>query len=328
MTPRVAVLLPCYNEEAAIATVVAEVRAVLPATRVYVYDNNSTDRTAERARAAGAQVRREDQQGKGHVVRRMFADVDADVYLLTDGDGTYDVSQAPALIARVCDEGLDMISGLRRDTEQAAYRVGHRFGNRWLSTIVSHLFGRRVDDMLSGYRVMSRRFVKSFPVLSTGFEIETELTIHALGLKVPMAEVATVYRARAQDSQSKLRTLRDGMRILRTILLLLKEERPVLFFGSIFAALAASSVALSWPVFVTYMQTGLVPRFPTAILSTGMMLLAFMSLGIGLVLDSVARGRKEAKRMCYLGHAAPGDQAPTATDHAAADRAIDGSPRT
>ena len=305
---RVAVLVPCYNEEAAITPVVEGFRAALPEAVIYVYDNNSQDRTIEVARAAGAVVRGEPLQGKGNVVRRMFADVEADVYVLVDGDDTYDAASAPALIRRLLDERLDMVNAARVTDIRAAYRPGHRFGNVLLTTMVARVFGNRIGDMLSGYRVFSRRFVKSFPALSSGFEIETELTIHALELAMPVAEVATPYKERPEGSISKLRTFRDGFRILGTIIRLIKEERPLSFFTVVFALLALVSTVLAWPVLTTFLSTGLVPRLPTAVLAATTMLLAFLSLACGLILETVTRGRKEIKRMSYL--AIPATAAP------------------
>ena len=304
---RIAVLVPCYNEAAAIARVIAEFHAVLPEATTYVYDNNSTDGTVELARAAGAVVRREAHQGKGHVVRRMFADVDADIYLLVDGDATYDAASARAMIGRLIDDRLDMVVGSRVDSTGTAYRTGHRAGNRILTAFVALVFGRAFTDMLSGYRVLTRRFVKSFPVLSGGFEIETELTIHALDLGLPVAEVATPYRRRPQGSASKLNTWRDGLRILWTIARLYKSERPLPFFAAIGALLATAAIALALPVFATYLREGIVPRLPTAVLSTGLMLLAFLSLTCGLVLSTVTRGRREMKALAYLRQNAPDD---------------------
>jgi glycosyltransferase involved in cell wall biosynthesis len=303
---RVAVLVPCYNEAATIADVVGAFRAALPGSVVYVYDNNSTDNTIEIARAAGAVVRRETHQGKGYVVRRMFADIDADVYVLVDGDATYDAPSARAMIARLVEGPLDMVLGVRVDREQAAYRPGHRAGNRLLTGFVTHIFGQSFTDMLSGYRAFSRRFVKSFPVLSGGFEIETELTIHALELEMPVAEVRTPYYARPEGSASKLNTWRDGFRIVLTILKVYRSERPLALFSAFGIALAAISIGLAIPLFITYLEEGLVPRFPTAILSTGLMLSALLSIACGLILDTVTRGRREAKLLAYLRHGAPG----------------------
>ncbi len=298
--PVIAVLLPCYNEEKAIAQVVRDFRAALPAATVYVYDNKSLDSTRAVAAAAGAVVRSEPNRGKGNVVRRMFADIEADVYVLCDGDDTYDAASAPAMVARLLESQLDSVNGKRITRISEAYRRGHRFGNAMLTSLVAAIFGRQFTDMLTGYRVMSRRFVKSFPGLASGFEIETELNIHALELRMPTTEIETPYRARPEGSSSKLRTYRDGWRILLAIVAIIKEERPLQFFGAIFLLLAAASLALSIPVFITYSQTGLVPRFPTAILATGCMLLGFLSLASGLILDTVTLGRREAKRMRYL----------------------------
>ncbi len=308
--PVIAVLVPCYNEEASIGAVVADFRAALPGAIVHVYDNNSRDRTIEVARAAGAVVRTEPLQGKGNVVRRMFADIEADIYVLVDGDATYDAASAPAMVARLLDHQLDMVNGARRTTIEAAYRPGHRFGNVMLTSIVAQVFGNRIGDMLSGYRVFSRRYVKSFPALSSGFETETELTVHALELRMPIAEVETPYKDRPPGSASKLRTFRDGFRILRTILVLVKEERPLPFFAAMAALMALVSLVLIWPVILTFMATHLVPRLPTAVLATGLMILAFLSLTCGLVLDTVTRGRREMKRMQYLQIAAPGSGRP------------------
>ncbi len=305
---RIAVLLPCYNEEAAIAKVVGNFRAALPEATVFVFDNNSTDRTATVARAAGAEVYPVKHQGKGFVVRRMFTDVEADIYVLADGDATYDAPSSPRMIERLLAERLDMVVGVRVDSEQAAYRTGHRTGNRLLSGFVATVFGPSFHDMLSGYRVFSRRFVKSFPVLSGGFEIETELTVHALELGLAVEEIETPYYARPEGSASKLNTWRDGFRILRTIVKLYRIERPVAFFGGIGIVLAVASVGLAVPLFITYAKTGLVPRLPTAVLSTGLMLLAFLSSAVGWVLDTVTRGRREVKLLAYLGYRAPGEE--------------------
>lgn len=303
--PTIAVLLPCYNEEAAIAQTIAGFRVALPRAAIYVYDNNSRDRTMEVARVAGAIVRSERIQGKGAVVRRMFADVDADIYVMADGDATYDAASAPALVARVLDEQLDMVVGSRIGEATEAYRRGHRFGNALLTGMLARLFGRSFTDILSGYRVFSRRFVKSFPVLSAGFEIETEISVHALELKMPVAEVETPYFARPEGSASKLSTYRDGWRILNTIVTLYRIERPLWFFGAIGALLLALALVLAAPLVVTYSQTGLVPRFPTAILVTGLTILAALNGFAGLILDTVVRGRREMRRLAYLAHCAP-----------------------
>jgi glycosyltransferase involved in cell wall biosynthesis len=302
----IAVLLPCYNEEAAVAQTIAGFRAALPGAAIYVYDNNSSDRTAEVARAAGAIVRCERIQGKGAVVRRMFADIDADVYVMADGDATYDADAAPALIARLFDEQLDMIVGSRISEAELAYRRGHRFGNALLTGMLARLFGRSFTDILSGYRVFSRRFVKSFPSLSAGFEIETEISVHALELKMPCAEIETRYFARPEGSASKLSTYGDGWRILRTIATLYRIERPLLFFGAVGLLLSVMAVVLAVPLAITYMQTGLVPRFPTAILVTGLVILAALNVFAGLILDTVVRGRREIRRLAYLALKSPG----------------------
>ena len=296
----IAVLVPCYNEEAAIGKVVRDFRAALPEAVVYVYDNNSKDRTMEVAREAGAVVRSEPLQGKGNVVRRMFADIEADVYLMVDGDDTYEAAAAHRLIDAMALHGADMVNAIRITDIEKAYRPGHVLGNRMLTGMVAWIFGDRVDDMLSGYRVFSRRFVKSFPVLSSGFEIETELTVHALELAMPMSQAETAYKDRPEGSESKLKTFRDGFRILGTIVALLQRERPLRFYGGLCVALATLSVGLAVPLFITYFETGLVPRFPTAILCSAIMLAAFLSLTAGLVLDTVTHGRREVKRLAYL----------------------------
>ncbi len=285
--------------------VVGKFRRALPDATIYVYDNASSDRTAEVAAAAGAVVRREPLKGKGNVVRRMFADIEADIYLLCDGDDTYEAESAQTLITRLLEDNLDMVIGSRRGIADAAYRPGHRLGNRLLTTSVALVFGRGVTDMLSGYRAFSRRFVKSFAALSSGFETETEMTVHALALRLPVAEIETSYGARHEGSLSKLRTVRDGARILVTIFRMFREEKPLAFFLISAAILALIGLILGVPIIVSYMETGLVPRFPTAILATGMMILAFLSLASGFVLDSVMLGRREAKRLNYLSHGAP-----------------------
>ena len=300
--------MPCYNEEVAVAQVVKDFRAALPGAAIFVFDNNSTDNTAVAARAAGAEVFQEKRQGKGFVVSRMFTDVEADIYVLVDGDATYDAPSAPKMIARLLDKRLDMVVGNRVDHEAAAYRAGHRTGNWLLTSFVAEVFGPSFKDMLSGYRVFSRRFVKSFPVLSGGFEIETELTIHALELGLAVAEIDTPYYARPKGSASKLNTWRDGFRILRTIVGIYRAERPLPFFSAIGLALAIASIGFAVPVFFTYFETGLVPRLPTAVLSLGLMLMAFLSVAIGLVLDTVTRGRREVKLLAYLSHRAPGEE--------------------
>ncbi len=307
--PRIAVLLPCYNEEAAIGRVVAGFSEALPGARIYVYDNNSRDRTVDQAQQAGAVVRTERMQGKGHVVRRMFADVDADVYVMADGDLTYDPKAAPAMVEQLVRERLDMVVGTRIHDAKDAYRGGHVLGNRLFTGLLARLFGRSFSDIFSGYRVFSRRFVKSFPVLSEGFEIETEMSVHALELRMPIGEVETVYGARPEGSESKLSTFRDGWRILKTIVTLYRVERPVLFYGMIGALLVVAALLLSVPLVTTYLDTGLVPRFPTAILVTGMIIVAVLCFFAGLILDTVTRGRREMRRLAYLAQPGPNDQA-------------------
>jgi glycosyltransferase involved in cell wall biosynthesis len=303
--PRIAVLLPCYNEEAAIAATVAGFHKALPGATIYVYDNNSRDRTAEVAAQAGAVVRTERQQGKGHVVRRMFADVDADVYVMADGDLTYDPTAAPAMVDLLLAEQFDMVVGTRRHEEKDAYRGGHVLGNKVFTGLLSGLFGRSFSDIFSGYRIFSRRFVKSFPVLSSGFEIETEISVHALELRMPVGEVETIYLARPEGSESKLSTFSDGWRILRTIVTLYRVERPALFYGLIGFVLLLAAILLSIPLIVTYVHTGLVPRVPTAILVTGMTIVAVLCFFAGLILDTVTRGRREVRRLAYLSLEAP-----------------------
>ena len=297
---RIAVLIPCCNEEAAIAKVVNDFKAALPRADVYVYDNNSNDRTAELARAAGAIVRSETRQGKGNVVRRMFADIEADIYILVDGDDTYDATMAPVLVRKLVDDGLDMVSGRRIAVGGGAYRTGHVLGNRLLTNLTVMMFKVKLLDLLTGYRVMSRRFIKSFPVTAEGFGIEPELTVHAVRLLMPIAEVNTHYKERAHGSVSKLHTWRDGFRILLFIMRLVREERPLVFFTAISGLLMLSSLVLGVPVVLDYLRTGLVPRLPTAVLSTGLMVLAFLALASGLILDAMTRGRWELKRLAYL----------------------------
>ncbi len=299
--PRIAVLIPCYNEEIAIPRVVADFRRVLPQAAVYVYDNNSSDRTAAVARAAGATVRREGLQGKGNVVRRMFADIEADIYVLVDGDDTYAAADAPEMVRMLVDERLDMVTGLRVSHSITAYRRGHRFGNWMLTFMVRAVFGQGISDMLSGYRVFSRRFVKSFPAVATGFETETEFSVHALEMRMPIDELRTAYKDRPAGAASKLQTYRDGLRILRAIVQLVKQERPLQFFSIAGLFLALLGIGLGVPVILTFLATGLVPRLPTALLATGLMLLSFLSFSVGLILESVAQGRKEMKRLAYLG---------------------------
>jgi glycosyltransferase involved in cell wall biosynthesis len=303
---RIAVLLPCFNEEAAIGATVRGFREALPSATIYVYDNNSRDRTREIAAEAGAIVRTERQQGKGHVVRRMFADIDADVYLMADGDLTYDASSAQAMVDLLIADQLDMVVGTRRHEAKQAYRGGHVLGNKLFTGLLTGLFGRSFTDIFSGYRAFSRRFAKSFPVLSSGFEIETEMSVHALELRMPVGEVETPYGARPEGSESKLSTFGDGWRILKTIATLYRIERPVLFFGSLGALLLVAALILSVPLIVTYLDTGLVPRFPTAILITGMTIIAVLCFFAGLILDTVTRGRREVRRLAYLSLPGPG----------------------
>jgi glycosyltransferase involved in cell wall biosynthesis len=311
---QIAVLVPCFNEAAAIDKVVRDFQTALPSATVYVYDNNSTDDTIAVATAAGAEVRREPRRGKGNVVRRMFQDIEADIYVMVDGDDTYDPKVAPALVDKLVSENLDMVVGRRVETHQAAYRAGHRLGNRVLTGLVRWLFDAGIDDMLSGYRIFSRRFVKSFPSFSREFEIETELTVHAMQMKMAVAEVETNYKERPPGSTSKLRTFRDGWRILLTITNLVRNERPLLFFSLIAFLLVGVAVALGIPILLTWLDTGLVPRFPTAILCTGLVLTAVVCIATGLILDLVAHVRREARKLVYLQHAAPAEAAkPVAT---------------
>jgi len=301
----VAVLVPCFNEEAAIAKVVSDFKAALPGATVYVYDNNSTDKTSEVAAAAGAEVRRELRKGKGNVVRRMFQDIEADVYVMVDGDDTYDAAVAPKLIDRLVTDNLDMVVGQRIETHEAAYRAGHRLGNRVLTGLVAWLFGAQIEDMLSGYRVFSRRFVKSFPSSSREFEIETELTVHAMQMRMPVAELETNYKERPPGSTSKLRTFRDGWRILMSITNLMRNERPLLFFSLLALVFWLAAVILGLPVFLEYLDTGLVRRFPTAILCMGLVTVGVVGVATGLILDLVAHVRREAKLLAYLQYPAP-----------------------
>ncbi len=297
---RLAVLIPCCNEAATIANVVVGFRASVPQATILVYDNNSTDTTAILARKAGAIVRSESLQGKGHVVRRMFADVEADIYVLVDGDDTYDAAAAPVMIRRLIESQLDMVTAVRQPAALQAFRPGHRLGNHVLSSLVCRVFGNRVSDVLSGYRVFSRRFVKSFPALAAGFETETEFTIHALELRMPIGELTTQYRGRVEGSRSKLHTVSDGLRILRTIMRLVKQERPLQSFGLTGAVLMIAGLCLGLPVVLEFLRTGLVPRLPTALLATGLVLASSLSFVCGLIMEQVARGRQELKRLAYL----------------------------
>lgn len=301
--PTIAILVPCYNEAVAIQSVIEGFRSQLPSAVIYVYDNNSTDDTCRLAAEAGAVVRRETRQGKGHVLRRMFADIEADIYIIVDGDDTYDPASAPALVAALRAGPLDLVNAVRVENGDTAYRLGHRFGNHMLTRLVTRFFGSSSRDMLSGYKAMSRRFVKTFPALSTGFEIETELLVHALEMSLPLGEIETRYRERPAGSLSKLRTVQDGMRILKLIVKLVKEERPLLFFSLLAAILALLSLAAAAPVVLEYVETGLVTRLPTAVLATGMMLSAIITLFSGMILDTVTRGRRELKRLHYLRYA-------------------------
>ena len=300
MTDSIAVLIPCYNEEKSIVKVINDFKKYLPEAEIYVYDNNSTDKTFELATKAGAIVRKEQMQGKGNVIRRMFADIDADIYVMTDGDETYDIKRAPELISTLKENQIDMLVGSRKETNLECYRSGHRFGNVLLTKLVQTFFHHKLKDMLSGYRVFSKRFVKTFPAQSMGFEIETELTVYALSSKLPIMEVETDYFARPQGSFSKLSTYRDGIRILKTIITLVKEERPLLFFSLIALFFFAIAVGLSLPILVEYIKSGLVPRLPTAVLITGISICSVVCMLIGFVLDSIANAKKEARRQAYL----------------------------
>lgn len=296
----IAVILPCYNEAAAIGGVIAAFRRALPDAAIYVYDNNSSDGTAAAAEAAGALVRDEAMQGKGNVVRRAFSDIEADIYVMADGDGTYDAARAPDLVDMLLDRQLDMVVGTRADDSPEAYRRGHRLGNLMFNKAIAMLFGDRFSDIFSGYRVFSRRFVKSFPALSAGFEIETELTVHAIQLRMPVAEEPTVYSSRVEGSESKLRTYRDGFRILLAIMRFIQRFRPLFFYGGCAIALALLSIGLGYPIVVEFFETGLVPRFPTAILAMGIMLMAALSFAIALILNANSRSQLEMKRLKYL----------------------------
>lgn len=298
--PTIAVLVPCLNEAVAIDNVVRNFRRALPDATIFVYDNGSTDRTAEIARSAGAVVRIEPLRGKGNVMRRMFADVEADVYVLVDGDDTYDAASAPALVDLLITGSLDMVNAARITNIKEAYRPGHRFGNLLLTNLVTLSFGNRLSDLLSGYRVFSRRFIKSFPALAAGFEIETELSIHALQLRMPIAELPVAYKDRPAGSTSKLNTYKDGFRILRTIVYLVKEEKPFAFFSFVAVVITLLALTLGIPVIVEFGRTGLVPRLPTALLAAALMILSFMAFACGLILDTVSRGRVELKRLSYL----------------------------
>lgn len=301
----IAVLVPCYNEAAAIKQVIRDFATALPGAKIYVFDNNSTDGTAEIARNSGAIVQNVRPQGKGNVVRRMFADIEADVYVLVDGDDTYDASASTKMVERLIGENLDMLVGRRETDQTLAYRAGHKFGNKVLTGFVAKIFGRSFTDILSGYRVFSKRFVKSFPALSTGFETETELTVHALELNMPSDEVITKYKSRPEGSESKLNTYRDGFRILFTIFKLFRQERPLIFFSLISGFLALVAFLISIPIFITFIDTGLVPRIPTVMLAASLIVIAVLSGACGLILDTVTRGRQEVKRLIYLQYKSP-----------------------
>jgi glycosyltransferase involved in cell wall biosynthesis len=315
--PVIAVLIPCLNEAAAISKVIADFRKALPSAVIFVYDNGSSDTTVEVAAAAGAIVRHEPLRGKGNVVRRMFADIEADVFVLVDGDDTYDANSAPMLVDLLLKNSLDMVNAVRRSQVQQAYRRGHRFGNVLLTSLVATFFGNRVSDLLSGYRAFSKRFVKSFPALASGFEIETELSVHALQLRMPIGEIPSQYKERPAGSVSKLSTLKDGLRIFRTIVFLIKEEKPLAFFAAVAGLLSAMSLMLGVPVILEFMKTGLVPRLPTALLAAALAISAFVSLASGLILDMVSRGRAEAKRLAYLSVAVRFNSVKAPTEHAA-----------
>lgn len=302
MTDEIAVIIPCYNEEVAIASVIRKFKTVLPQAKIYVYDNNSSDHTKEEAKAEGAIVRSEKLQGKGNVVRRMFADIDADIYVMSDGDETYDIAKAPKLIQTLKNEQLDMVIGMRKEVDLAAYRVGHRWGNWMLTKLVQYFFNSPLEDMLSGFRVFSKRFVKTFPAQSKGFEIETELTVHALSSRIPMKEVETDYFARPEGSVSKLSTLKDGIRILLMIVNLIKDEKALFFFSWMSVFFLLFSLLVGIPVINEFLNTGLVPRIPTTVLATGLMICSVVSLLVGFVLDSVSKSRKEVRRLAYLNY--------------------------
>nr|WP_254428756.1 MULTISPECIES: glycosyltransferase family 2 protein [unclassified Ruegeria] len=302
---RIAIILPCYNEEAAIELTVSEFKEALPDADVYVFDNNSSDATIEVAQRAGATVRSETNQGKGNVVRRMFADVEADVYIMADGDATYDASNVTELIALLRNNNLDMVNGARKHSDDAAYRPGHKFGNRMLTSLVKLFFGRNLEDMLSGYRVFSRRFVKSFPSMSSGFEIETELTVHALQMRLPIDEVQVKYRARPENSVSKLSTYGDGLRILRMIGFLVKEEKPLLFFFSLAGLIFIPSGLVFLSVLLEFLETSQVARFPSLFAALTGFLMSIVCIACALILDTVSRGRREARRLSYLQYEAP-----------------------
>lgn len=304
---KIAVLIPCYNEALTIEKVINDFRRNLPDSTIYVYDNNSKDDTLALAKMAGAIAHSEVLQGKGNVVRRMFADIEAEIYVMVDGDATYDADSIQLMIDTMIDQRLDMVTGVRKSNIEEAYRVGHRFGNWMFSSLIANIFGDRISDLLSGYRVFSRRFVKSFPALSGEFEIETELTVHALELRMPIGEVETPYGARPEGSISKLSTYKDGFKILYMVIKLIKNERPLPMFGFLGFFFLSSSLVLSAPLLVTYLETGLVPRLPTATLVVGMAIIGFFSIFAGIIIDSISTSRREIKRLFYLGHLAVND---------------------
>jgi hypothetical protein len=302
---RIVAIVPCHNEESAIEQVVTDLKVAIPHMAVFVYDNASTDNTAGVAEAAGAAVRFEPLRGKGNVIRRAMADLDADVFLMIDGDDTYDASAAPEMIRLLLDGPYDQVTGVRTASQRGAYRAGHLLGNRMFNKVVSVIFGRPVTDMLSGYRVFSRRFVKSFPAVSRAFEIETELTVHAINTRVPQAEVAVRFKDRAEGSASKLRTYQDGFKILRMISRLLHHERPLALYSTIAGLIVATAVGISIPVIGEYIETGLVGRFPTAILSASLVVVAFIVLVVGILLDGLRKVRQETTRIAYMATAPP-----------------------
>lgn len=300
---KIALIVPCYNEEVTIYEVITRFKATMPEIEAYVFDNNSKDRTTEEALRAGATVIQVKHKGKGNVVRRMFADVDADIYVMVDGDNTYEAEAVRKLVDKLIDDKLDMVVGCREVTPEIAelaYRSGHQWGNKMLTGTVMKIFGGQFTDMLSGYRVFSRRYAKSFPALAQGFETETELTVHALELRMPYGEVTTKYSERPAGSESKLSTYKDGFRILNMIIRLFMREKPIIFFGLIGSLFALFSILLGIPVITEFLQTGLVPRLPTAVLSSSLMMIAIACLFAGLVLDGITISRQETKRLFYL----------------------------
>jgi glycosyltransferase involved in cell wall biosynthesis len=296
----IAVLLPCYNEGSAIYNVVKAFKDTLPTAQIYVYDNNSTDDTRHQAALAGAIVRQELRQGKGHVVRRMFSDIEADIYIMADGDGTYDTASAPLLIQLLLENELDMVVGTRREQTDSAHRTGHKLGNILFNWALKILFLSPFKDIFSGYRVFSRRFVKSFPALSAGFDIETEMSIHTLFNQIPFMEFETPFFDRAEGTESKLSTFKDGIKIMWRMVHLFKEYKPMPFFGGIGSVLGLTALVLGFPILREFLATGLVPRIPTALLCTGLSVTAMLSFVCGFILDSLCRMRKENMRLFYL----------------------------